>query len=176
MSITSAYHTYEAQVCLFQHLWQFLDNQIIHIVMLLPFVRLSIDVETCTSTQLPIIILAFYSRTPRASIREDKGNTLFTCGIKESSLLGTSVFSTGETCEVKEDRDWGIRGGGRWDEDVELSGEGEGGGGESILCEEASGSLVRGDLFELDHDVLFESRGRCARGMMGEGGFNIRCR
>lgn len=126
--------------------------------MLLPFVRLSIDVKTCTSTQLPIIVLAFYSGTPGASIREYKGNTLFTCGIKESSLLGTSIFSTSKACEVKEDRDWGLRGGGGWGEDVELSGEGEGGRREFVLCEEASGSLVRGELFELDHDVLFEGR------------------
>lgn len=131
--------------------------------MLPPFVRLGIDVESCTSTQLPIIVLAFYSRTPRASIGEDEGDPLFACSVKESSLLSTSVFSTGETCEVKEDRGWGIRGSGGRDEDVELSGKGEGGGREFILCEEAPGSLVRREFFELYHGVPFESSGRCAR-------------
>lgn len=159
-TITPAYYTHKAQVRLLQHLWQFLDNQVIHLIIFLPFVCLGIDIESCTSTQLPIIILAFYSRTPRASVRENEGDPLFTCSVKESSFLSTSVLSTGETCEVKEDRNWGIRGSGGRDEDVELRGEGEGGGGEFVFCEEAFGSLVRREFFELNHGVLFKGSER----------------
>lgn len=104
-----------------------------------------------------IIIFVFYFCIFRVSVRENEGDFFFICSVKEFFFLSISVFSIGEICEVKEDRDWGIRGSGGRDEDVELCGEGEGGGGEFVFCEEVFGSFVRREFFELNYGVLFKS-------------------
>jgi hypothetical protein len=59
-----------------------------------------------TCAQLPVVIFAFDSSTPRTGVWQHNSDTLLSGLVQEATLLSSSILVTGQTSEVEEDWHW----------------------------------------------------------------------
>lgn len=80
--------------------WKLLSHISVHVVMLLPFVSSSIDIESSTRSKIVGIVLSFDFDTSGTGVWEDDGDSVFFGFKVQVSLCSGIIISASESSEI----------------------------------------------------------------------------
>ena len=88
------------------NLGQFLRDIALHLVVLAPWIRRSIDVETCPAAEIVGVVFALDFHSSRAGVGVQDCDALLARAMLEEAFLGAVVPGAGKTGEPDEQRDF----------------------------------------------------------------------
>jgi len=103
-----------------EEVWELLRDIVVHVVIFGPLISRSIEVETCTTSEVIGLVFTLDVASSSTCIWENNRKTILGSFFVNGSFGSTVLISTGKSSKVVKDWRWRSSSGGvLWDEDRE---------------------------------------------------------